>query len=64
MIVKFVRHGETDLNSSVRRMQGISNYDINENGIKQAESTRDKLDKEEFDLIITCLLYTSPSPRD
>ena len=53
MIVKFVRHGETDLNSSVRRMQGISNYDINENGIKQAESTRDKLDKEEFDLIIT-----------
>lgn len=53
MIVKFVRHGETDLNSPVRRMQGISNYDINENGIKQAESTRDKLDKEEFDLIIT-----------
>ena len=53
MIVKFVRHGETDLNSPERRMQGVSDYDINENGIKQAESTRDKLNNEEFDLIIT-----------
>lgn len=53
MIVKFVRHGETNLNSPVRRMQGISNYDINENGIKQAESTREKLNNEDFDLIIT-----------
>ena len=53
MIVKFIRHGETDLNNPVRRMQGISNYDINENGIKQAETTRDKLNNEEFDLIIT-----------
>ena len=53
MIVKFIRHGETDLNNPVRRMQGISNYDINENGIKQAETTRDKLSNEEFDLIIT-----------
>lgn len=52
MIVKFVRHGETDLNSPIKKMQGISNYDLNENGIKQAELTRDKLSKEKFDIII------------
>ena len=33
MKVKFVRHGETDLNRPIRRMQGISNYDLNMNGI-------------------------------
>lgn len=53
MIVKFVRHGETDLNSPVRKMQGISNYDLNANGIKQAEITRDKLLGENFDIIIS-----------
>lgn len=53
MKVKFVRHGETDLNNPVRRMQGISNYDLNMNGIRQAEATRDKLANEEFDIIIS-----------
>lgn len=53
MVIKFVRHGETDLNSPIRRMQGISNYDINENRIKQADLTREKLKNEKFDLIIT-----------
>lgn len=53
MKVKFVRHGETDLNRPIRRMQGVSNYDLNENGIKQAEETRDKLASEEFDIIIS-----------
>lgn len=48
MIVKFVRHGETDLNSPIRKMQGISNYDLNANGIEQAQSTRDKLQFKEF----------------
>jgi len=52
MKVKFVRHGETDLNKPVRRMQGISDYDLNQNGIKQAEAIRDKLKNEEFDVII------------
>ena len=33
MKIRFVRHGETDLNKPIRRMQGISNYDLNENGI-------------------------------
>ena len=53
MKVKFVRHGETDLNRPIRRMQGISNYDLNMNGIRQAELTRDKLANEEFDIIIS-----------
>lgn len=53
MKVKFVRHGETDLNNPVRKMQGISNYDLNINGIRQAEITRDKLANEEFDIIIS-----------
>lgn len=53
MKVKFVRHGETDLNSPVKRMQGISDYDLNINGIKQAETIRNKLAEEDFDIIIT-----------
>ena len=43
MLIKFVRHGETNLNSPIKRMQGQSDNDINENGIKQAEETREKL---------------------
>lgn len=53
MKVNFVRHGETDLNKPIRKMQGVSNYDLNENGVKQAEGTRDKLAKEKFDIIIS-----------
>ena len=53
MVVKFVRHGETDLNSPIRRMQGISDFDLNANGIKQAQNTRDKLAKEDFDIMIS-----------
>lgn len=53
MKVKFVRHGETNLNNPVRRMQGISDYDLNVNGIKQAENIRNKLAKEDFDIIIS-----------
>lgn len=53
MKVKFVRHGETDLNRPIRRMQGVSDYDLNENGIKQAEETRDNLAAEEIDIIIS-----------
>lgn len=53
MKVKFVRHGETDLNYPVRRMQGVSDYDLNTNGIKQAENIRNKLAEEDFDIIIS-----------
>ena len=40
MKVKFVRHGETNLNNPVRRMQGISDQDLNTNGIKQAKTIK------------------------
>ena len=53
MRVKFVRHGQTDLNSPIRKMQGISDYDLNKNGIKQAEETREELINEDFDIIIS-----------
>lgn len=53
MIVKFVRHGETDLNRPIRKMQGVSDYDLNENGIKQAEETRDNLALEKIDILIS-----------
>lgn len=53
MKIKFVRHGETNLNYPERRMQGISDYDLNINGIKQAEEIRDKLAEEDFDIIIS-----------
>ena len=53
MKVKFVRHGETDLNYPVKRMQGISDYDLNINGIKQAEEIKNKLAEENFDIIIS-----------
>ena len=52
MRVKFVRHGQTDLNSPIRKMQGISDYDLNKNGIKQAEETREELINEDFDIIL------------
>ena len=53
MKITFVRHGETDLNYPVRRMQGVSDYDLNINGIKQAEDIRNKLAEEDFDIIIS-----------
>ena len=53
MKITFVRHGETDLNYPVRRMQGVSDYDLNINGIKQAEDIKNKLAEEDFDIIIS-----------
>ena len=39
MKILFVRHGQTNLNNP-RRMQGISNASLNEEGIKQAKEIR------------------------
>lgn len=52
MTIKIVRHGQTDLNYPIRRMQGISNYELNETGIKQAIETRKLIDNEDIDFII------------
>ena len=36
MKIYLVRHGETNLNSPIRRMQGSSNISLNDNGRSQA----------------------------
>jgi len=51
MKILFVRHGQTNLNSP-RRMQGISDEELNDTGIKQADETRKILEKKKIDLII------------
>ena len=53
MKIYLVRHGETNLNSPIRRMQGSSNISLNDNGIKQAEEASLKLKDLNFDLIIS-----------
>lgn len=52
MRILFVRHGATNLNMP-RRMQGASNSKLNENGISQAEETREKLKNENINVIIS-----------
>ncbi len=51
MKILFVRHGQTDLNNP-RRMQGISDLELNEIGINQAEIVRNILEKYNIDFII------------
>lgn len=51
MKILFVRHGQTDLNNP-RSMQGISDLELNEIGISQAEVVRKKLEKYNIDFII------------
>ena len=52
MKIYLVRHGETDLNSPVRRMQGSTNISLNDNGRMQAKDASLKLKDLGFDLII------------
>lgn len=51
-MIYVIRHGQTDLNRE-RRMQGRSGLPLNEVGIKQAESLRDKLHDIDFDIIVS-----------
>lgn len=52
-----VRHGETDLNQQ-RRVQGISDHELNDYGRRQAEAVATTLREEEVEAI-----YTSPLKR-
>lgn len=52
MKILFVRHGETELNVLPKKMQGISDYNLNKNGIIQAEKVRDVLENEKIDVMI------------
>ena len=44
--------------------QEINSFDINEHLSKDAKSRVKKLEKRYNDVLKSCLLYTSPSPRD
>lgn len=55
MKILLVRHGQTNLNNP-RRMQGISNEELNATGKKQADEIRKILENKKIDLIIVSLL--------
>lgn len=59
MKLYFVRHGETDWNI-VSRMQGYSDVPLNQHGIKQAESLREKIREQELSFDVC---YSSPLKR-
>ncbi len=52
MKLLIVRHGQTDWNVE-GKIQGIIDTELNATGIKQAELTRDKLQNEKIDVIIS-----------
>ena len=51
MKIIFVRHGQTNMNNP-RRMQGISNEELNATGREQADEIRKVLENKKIDLII------------
>ncbi len=51
MKILFVRHGQTNLNNP-RRMQGISNLELNDIGIKQVNEIRKIIENKNIDFII------------
>ena len=52
MKLLLTRHGQTDWNIE-GKVQGITDTELNQTGIKQAEETREKLLNEKIDVIIT-----------
>lgn len=52
MKILIVRHGKTEWNKE-KRAAGLTDIELNEDGIKQAEELRDKLKDVNFDLIIS-----------
>ncbi|WBL13154.1 histidine phosphatase family protein [Sutcliffiella sp. NC1] len=56
-MIYVVRHGQTDLNKD-RRMQGRMGLPLNEYGIEQANTLKEKLQNINFDLV-----FTSPQER-
>lgn len=56
-MIYVVRHGQTDLNKE-GRLQGRNGFPLNESGVRQAESLRDKLQQVRFDYV-----FSSPQER-
>ena len=52
MKLLIVRHGKTDWNTE-KRAAGLSDVELNEEGIKQAETLRDELQNRNIDVIIS-----------
>lgn len=52
MKLLLTRHGQTDQNVA-GKIQGITDIELNETGVKQAETTREKLLNENIDVIIS-----------
>ena len=52
MKLLIVRHGKTNWNTE-KKAAGLTNVDLNEEGIKQAEELRDKLKETHIDVIIS-----------
>lgn len=52
MKLLLTRHGQTDWNVA-GKIQGMTDTELNETGIKQAQNTREKLLNEKIDFIIT-----------
>lgn len=52
MKIYVVRHGETDVNLK-NQVNGWNDDDINENGINQAKSAREKMQNVDYDLVIS-----------
>ena len=51
MAILMIRHGETDWNVA-KKVQGKADIPLNENGIEQAKTARQKLKNEKIDIII------------
>lgn len=63
MKIYVVRHGQTDWNV-LKLCQGQINIPLNEKGIEQAKITKEKLEKEKIDLIITSPLDRAKKTAD
>ena len=65
MKIYMIRHGETDFNrTGIVQGSGVDS-DLNQLGREQAQAFYEKYKDVRFDaLYVSCLLYTSPSPRD